>query len=82
MGVLAGATSVALAGILIATVAADRAAKSVSDRIGALRRSSARGEAELRALVEALRRGDAPPQRKPRSGPPTTPTTSSCSPPT
>ena len=69
-GVLAGATSVALAGILIAIVAADRAAKAVSDRIGALRRSSARGEADLRALVEALRRGDAPPQRKPRSGPP------------
>ncbi|MCX5329904.1 sensor histidine kinase KdpD [Streptomyces sp. NBC_00140] len=69
-GVLAGAFSVALAGILIAAVAADRAAKAVSDRIGALRRTSARGEADLRALVEALRRGDGPPQRKPRGGPP------------
>ncbi|MCX5062896.1 MULTISPECIES: sensor histidine kinase KdpD [unclassified Streptomyces] len=69
-GVLAGAASVTLAGILIATVAADRAAKSVSDRIGALRRSSARGEADLRALVESLRHGEAPPRRKPRSGPP------------
>lgn len=69
-GVLAGAFSVALAGILIAAVAADRAATAVSDRIGALRRTSARGEADLKALVEALRRGDGPPQRKPRSGPP------------
>ncbi|MEU6257276.1 ATP-binding protein [Streptomyces sp. NPDC047043] len=68
-GVLAGAAAVALAGILIASVAADRAAKSVSDRIAALRRSSARGEADLRALVESLRRGDAVPPRKPRSGP-------------
>ncbi|NUR40100.1 MAG: ATP-binding protein, partial [Streptomyces sp.] len=69
-GVLAGAVSVALAGILIAAVAADRAARSVSDRIGALRRSSARGEVELRALVEALRRGDGPPRRTPPDGPP------------
>ncbi|MFD3843369.1 sensor histidine kinase [Streptomyces sp. NPDC058642] len=69
-GVLAGAFSVALAGILIAAVAADRTAKAVSDRIGALRRTTARGEADLRALVEALRRGDGPPQRKPRGGPP------------
>ncbi|MGW2234397.1 sensor histidine kinase [Streptomyces sp. NPDC001759] len=68
-GVLAGAASVALAGIVIAAVAADRAARAVSDRIGALRRSTARGEADLRALVEALRRGDAPPQRKPRLAP-------------
>ncbi|MFE7168459.1 ATP-binding protein [Streptomyces sp. NPDC057616] len=69
-GVMAGAAAVTLAGILIAVVAADRAARSVSDRVGALRRSSARGEADLRALVEALRRGEAPPQRKPRGGPP------------
>ncbi|MFF6986523.1 ATP-binding protein [Streptomyces sp. NPDC010273] len=69
-GVLAGATSVTFAGILIAAVAAGRAASSVSDRIGALRRSSARGEADLRDLVEALRRGEGPPQRKPRSRPP------------
>ncbi|MEW1825265.1 ATP-binding protein [Streptomyces sp. NPDC088196] len=69
-GVLAGATSVTFAGILIAAVAAGRAAGSVSDRIGALRRSSARGEAELRDLVEALRRGEGPPARKPRAKPP------------
>ncbi|MFJ9542682.1 ATP-binding protein [Streptomyces sp. NPDC101225] len=69
-GVMAGAAAVTLAGILIAVVAADRAARAVSDRVGALRRGSARGEADLRALVEALRRGEAPPQRKQRSGPP------------
>lgn len=68
--VLAGAVSVALAGILIAAVAADRAAKTVSDRVGALRRSSARHEAELRGLVEGLRRGEIPPGLSPRSGPP------------
>ncbi|QUC57927.1 ATP-binding protein [Streptomyces sp. A2-16] len=69
-GVLAGAVSVTLAGILIAAVAADRAAKTVSDRVGALRRSSARREADLRALVEGLRRGEVPPGPGPRSGPP------------
>lgn len=68
-GVLAGAAAVALAGILIASVAADRTARSVSDRLGALRRISGRGEADLRALVDALRRGDTPPPRKPRSAP-------------
>ncbi|KQW14089.1 ATP-binding protein [Streptomyces sp. Root369] len=69
-GVLAGAVSVTLAAILIAAVAADRAAKTVSDRVGALRRSSARREADLRVLVEGLRRGEIPPSGGPRSGPP------------
>lgn len=69
-GVLAGAVSVTLAAILIAVLAADRAAKTVSDRVGALRRSSARREADLRVLVEGLRRGEIPPARGPRSGPP------------
>ncbi|MGW2717020.1 sensor histidine kinase [Streptomyces sp. NPDC001492] len=68
-GVLAGAAAVALAGILIASVAADRTARSVSDRLGALRRISGRGEADLRALVDSLRRGDTPPPRKPRGAP-------------
>ncbi|MFC5212778.1 sensor histidine kinase [Streptomyces coerulescens] len=68
--VLAGAVSVTLAGIVIAAVAANRTARSVNDRIRALRRSSARGEAELRTLVETMRRGEAPPKRKSRSGPP------------
>ncbi|MGW3731266.1 ATP-binding protein, partial [Streptomyces sp. NPDC000851] len=69
-GVLAGAVCVTLAGIVIAAVAAGRTARSVHERVGALRRSSARREADLRALVEALRRGEVPPQRKPRGGPP------------
>ncbi|MFL5993387.1 MAG: ATP-binding protein [Streptomyces sp.] len=69
-GVLAGAFSVTVAAILIAAVAADRAARTVSDRVGALRRSSARREADLRVLVEGLRRGEIPPGRGPRSGPP------------
>ncbi|MGC9442523.1 sensor histidine kinase [Streptomyces sp. WG5] len=68
--VLAGAVSVTLAAVVIAAVAADRAARSVYQRVGALRRSTARGEGELRAVVEALRRGETPPRRKPRSGPP------------
>ncbi|PIB07488.1 ATP-binding protein [Streptomyces sp. HG99] len=68
--VLAGAVGVTLAGILIAAVAADRAAQSVRERLGALRRTSARTEADLRALVEGLRRGDSPPARKARRQPP------------
>ncbi|MEH0574002.1 ATP-binding protein [Streptomyces sp. B21-108] len=68
--VLAGAVAVTGVGIVIAAVAADRAARSVSDRIVALRRGSARGEAELRAVMEALRRGEVPPQRTSRGGPP------------
>ncbi|MFJ9906631.1 ATP-binding protein [Streptomyces sp. NPDC101152] len=68
-GVLGGAVSVALAGIVIAAVAADRAARTVSERVGVLRRAAARGEADLRALVDALRRGEAPPQPGPRSAP-------------
>jgi anti-sigma regulatory factor (Ser/Thr protein kinase) len=68
--VLAGAVGVALAGILIAAVAADRAATSVRERIGALRRSSARTEADLRAVVEGLSRGENPPARRTRRRPP------------
>ncbi|MFD0307901.1 ATP-binding protein [Streptomyces sp. NPDC127119] len=67
--VLSGTLAVALAGIVIATVAADRAARSVHDRIRALRRISARGQADLLGLVETLRRGDGPPARRPRSRP-------------
>ncbi|MFE2534143.1 ATP-binding protein [Streptomyces sp. NPDC059371] len=68
--VLAGAVGVALAGILIAAVAADRAATSVRERIGALRRTSARTESDLRDVVEGLRRGEDPPARKKRRRPP------------
>ncbi|MEU3660405.1 ATP-binding protein [Streptomyces sp. NPDC032940] len=68
--VLGGAVSVALAAVVIAAVAAGRAARSVHDRVAALRRSAARGEGELRAALEALRRGETPPRRKSRGGPP------------
>ncbi|MEV6177545.1 ATP-binding protein [Streptomyces sp. NPDC052015] len=68
--VLAGALGVTVAGILIAAVAADRAARSVSDRIEALRRGSARGEADLRALLDTLRRGETPPRPTAPGGPP------------
>ncbi|MFE6282107.1 ATP-binding protein [Streptomyces sp. NPDC057877] len=68
--VLAGALFVTGAGIVIAAIAAGRAARSVRDRLTALRRGTARREADLRSLVEALRRGETPPQRKPRGGPP------------
>ncbi|MER6347020.1 ATP-binding protein [Streptomyces sp. NPDC001595] len=67
--VLAGAVCVALAGIVIAAVAARRAAQSVHERLAALRRAGARREAELRALVEGLRRGEMPPPRTPRGEP-------------
>ncbi|MER6414947.1 sensor histidine kinase [Streptomyces humidus] len=68
--VLAGGAAVTGAALVIAAVAADRAARSVGDRVAALRRSSARGEAELLGVIEALRRGDAPPPRRARGGPP------------
>ncbi|TPQ15538.1 sensor histidine kinase [Streptomyces sporangiiformans] len=67
--VLGGALAVALAAIVIAAVAANRAARSVRDRVDALRRASAARQADLPALVEALRRGDAPPARRPPSQP-------------
>ncbi|MFI7498677.1 ATP-binding protein [Streptomyces sp. NPDC049687] len=68
--VLAGAVGVTGVGILVAAVAAERVARSVSDRIAALRRNSARGEADLRALIESLRRGEVPSQRASHGGPP------------
>lgn len=68
--VLAGASAVALAGIVTAAVAAGRAARSVNERIDALRRGTARREGDLKALVDALRHGESPPERKPRGGPP------------
>ncbi|MEU0591073.1 MULTISPECIES: sensor histidine kinase [Streptomyces] len=69
-GVLAGAVSVTLAAVVIAAVAADRAARSVHDRVGVLRRGTVRQEGELRAVVEALRRGETPSPRTPRGAPP------------
>ncbi|MFD9030090.1 ATP-binding protein [Streptomyces sp. NPDC059567] len=60
---LTGAAALTVASLTAAALGADRAAKSVLDRCNALRRSSARGQSELRAVVEQLRRGDGPPAR-------------------
>ncbi|WMD05418.1 ATP-binding protein [Streptomyces sp. FXY-T5] len=65
--VLGGAVFVALVAIAVAAIAANRAARSVHDRLGVLRRATARREADLRTLVETLRRGDGPPQLAPQS---------------
>ncbi|GGV33916.1 ATPase [Streptomyces longisporoflavus] len=62
--VLGIAGAISLASIVIAAVAADRTAASVRERVGTLRRTTARGQAELREVVEKLRRGDGPPPRR------------------
>ncbi|MGA4838505.1 ATP-binding protein [Streptomyces sp. G45] len=71
--VLGAAALLALAGVVIAAVAAERTARSLRERVGALRRSTARGQADLRTLVEELRRGDAPAVREPVTRPPAAP---------
>lgn len=67
--ILVAAGAISLAGVVIAAVAADRTATSLRDRVGTLRRTTARGQAELREVVEQLRRGDGPPPRKAPAGP-------------
>ncbi|MFI0235691.1 sensor histidine kinase [Streptomyces sp. NPDC016845] len=62
--VLGGACVVTVAGIVIAAFAAERAAATVRDRVLVLRRTSARGQAELRSLVDQLRKGEGPPPRR------------------
>ncbi|MEV8314190.1 ATP-binding protein [Streptomyces sp. NPDC059900] len=62
--VLGAAGAISLASVVIAAVAANRTAASVRDRVGTLRRTTARGQAELREVVEKLRRGDGPPPRR------------------
>ncbi|MYZ13567.1 ATP-binding protein, partial [Streptomyces sp. SID337] len=61
LAVLTAAALVGLAGIVTAAVAAERAAKTVRDRVIVLRRATARGQTELRGVVDQLRRGDQPP---------------------
>ncbi|GAA2472243.1 ATP-binding protein [Streptomyces mauvecolor] len=61
--VLAGLAVLAIAALIAAGIGADRAAKTVLGRANALRRSSARSAADLRTVVEALRRGEGPPAR-------------------
>ncbi|MEU6733448.1 ATP-binding protein [Streptomyces physcomitrii] len=61
-GLLVLAVLCALGGCAGAVLAARRGAHRLQERIGALRRSTARGQRELRRLVEALGRGEAPPE--------------------
>ncbi|GAA1546092.1 hypothetical protein GCM10009730_63950 [Streptomyces albidochromogenes] len=68
---LAGAGALVIVSLAAAVVAADRAAKTVLDRCTALRRAGARGQADLRAVLEQLRRGEGPPAR--RTPPPAVP---------
>ncbi|MEU6982272.1 ATP-binding protein [Streptomyces sp. NPDC046324] len=60
---LTGAAALTVASVTAAALGADRAAKSVLDRCNALRRASARGQSELRTVVEQLRRGEGAPAR-------------------
>ncbi|MGW6564179.1 ATP-binding protein [Streptomyces sp. NPDC054975] len=60
---LTGAAALTVASVTAAALGADRAARSVLDRCNALRRSSARGQNELRTVVEQLRRGEGAPDR-------------------
>ncbi|MFB7862874.1 sensor histidine kinase [Streptomyces sp. NPDC056069] len=60
---LTGAAALTVASVTAAALGADRAAKAVLDRANALRRNSARGQSELQAVVEQLRRGETPAPR-------------------
>ncbi len=60
---LTGAAALTVASVTAAALGADRAAKAVLDRCNALRRTSARGQSELRTVVEQLRRGEGLPPR-------------------
>ncbi|WP_078877572.1 ATP-binding protein [Streptomyces sp. 150FB] len=73
-GIWAGLTAMALlalAAIGVAALGADRAARSLTDRCIELRRSNARRQAELNALVGQLRRGEKVPARPTPSVPST-----------
>ncbi|MFJ9030004.1 sensor histidine kinase [Streptomyces sp. NPDC102274] len=69
---LFGMALLAFAAIAAAALGAERTAKSVLDRCNAMRRSSARGQTELRAVVDQLRRGERVPVR-PAPAPPAVP---------
>ncbi|MGW0737939.1 ATP-binding protein [Streptomyces sp. NPDC002851] len=62
--VLIGSGVIAVTGVAAAARSADRWARSLLDRLAGMRRTSARGQADLRELVEQLRRGEGPPQRR------------------
>ncbi|MEW1723517.1 ATP-binding protein [Streptomyces sp. NPDC093109] len=67
---LFGTALLALAAVAAAALGAERTAKSLLGRGAALRRSHARGQAELRAVMEQLRRGEpVTVRRAPPAGP-------------
>ncbi|MFF2650273.1 ATP-binding protein [Streptomyces sp. NPDC058045] len=72
--VLAGAGGIAVGGLVIAVVAAERTARTLRERVGVLRRTTARHQAELRALAEQITHGRTPRARRtptpPRDGTP------------
>ncbi|MFF7814439.1 sensor histidine kinase [Streptomyces sp. NPDC007945] len=55
---LAGAVALAVASVAAAALGADRAARAVLDRVGALRREATRTQGELHQIVERLRLGE------------------------
>ncbi|WP_433544773.1 ATP-binding protein [Streptomyces sp. CA-294286] len=61
---LAVAAVLAAVAVAVAALAAHRTARSVSVRCNVLRRASARSQEELRAVVDALRRGESPGMRR------------------
>ncbi|MEJ8638702.1 sensor histidine kinase [Streptomyces sp. MS2.AVA.5] len=63
--VLTGSAALAIAAVAAAALGADRMARSVLDRCAALRRTTTRSQADLRAVVERLRRGEGPPAPRP-----------------
>ncbi|WP_253917201.1 ATP-binding protein [Streptomyces sp. MNP-20] len=69
LALLGAAAGLGVLGIVVAAVAADRTARSVRDRVVALRRATARGQADLRELLERLRQGETPAVREPGAGP-------------
>ncbi|MGW5851273.1 ATP-binding protein [Streptomyces sp. NPDC055254] len=66
--VLTGCALLVVGALAAALLGARRAGKAVRDRCEALRRSSARGRQELRAVADRLERGELPP-RQVRGGP-------------
>ncbi|WP_410088743.1 sensor histidine kinase [Streptomyces sp. t39] len=68
--VLLGMAAIAITAVAAAALGAERTARTVLGRASALRRTAARGQAELRTVVDRLRRGEGPPPRRaPVAGP-------------
>lgn len=68
--VLLGMAALAVTAVAAAAVGADRTAKSLLERASTLRRTTARGQAELRTVLDGLRRGEGPPPRRSPAPPP------------